>query len=188
MVPACAGIVLVSFHGMNLCLKVPQLLSMCAFSSGWTAWFSLFWESPRSIDRVLLLIMYIYIIFFISFSIYYWAVGGWENCVNLCLKVPLLLSMCAVSPLTCLDSCESSSRLTINSVLAASNEVFIIMIYFMVTPISFVRFYLTRSGMVCLSIGFILSSPKYKISQVNCYLQRLSYSCLIKMNAFGRCL
>ena len=56
MVPACAGIVLVSFHGMNLCLKVPQLLSMCAFSSGWTAWFSLFWENPRSIDRVLLLI------------------------------------------------------------------------------------------------------------------------------------
>ena len=92
--------------------------------------------------------------------------------MNLCLKVPLLLSMCAVSPLTCLDSCESSSRLTINSVLAASNEVFIIMIYFMVTPISFVRFYLTRSGMVCLSIGFILSSPKYKISRVNYHLQR----------------
>ena len=93
--------------------------------------------------------------------------------MNLCLKVPLLLSMCAVSPLTCLDSCESSSRLTINSVLAASNEVFIIMIYFMVTPISFVRFYLTRSGMVCLSIGFILSSPKYKISRVNYHLQRV---------------
>ena len=37
-----------------------------------------------------------------------------ENCVNLCLKVPLLLSKCADSLLTCLDSCESSSRLTIN--------------------------------------------------------------------------
>ena len=66
MVPACAGIVLVSFHGMNLCFKVPQLLSMCAFSSGWTALNSLFWESPRSFDRVLFLIH----MFFISFFMY----------------------------------------------------------------------------------------------------------------------